>query len=79
MLLAHLPTLHGQWFHHITDEETRTFVIANHRLERVVWQRVQPQDLLHLGNEPARQLTDAPLPIQVRLEFVFLSIRPTPT
>lgn len=53
MLLAHLAALHGQWFHHITEEKTRSFVIANHWLERVVRQRVQPQDLLHLGNEPA--------------------------
>ena len=74
MFFPNLTTLHGNGFDHITNEETRPFIKADNRVERVIRQAIQPEDLLHLGNEAAGHFADTPIALQMGLEFVFLSM-----
>ena len=53
MLFAHLSAVHGPRVNDITNEKARAFIEAHHWVERVVRQRIQPQNALHLGDEAA--------------------------
>jgi len=55
----------------------RQFVQANDRTFLIVWQSVKHQQIFHSRQIFARNLTDAPHLLQMRLERVFFSISPT--
>src|SRR5919202_2609269 len=73
-----MPRLHRQRFPHLAYELAGSLVEADHGPKRIVGLFVEVQNLLHPPHE-GRALSgrDYPLPLQVGLEAVFLSVRLT--
>src|SRR5262249_47277891 len=76
MLLADLTALHCQRFNLLSDQEARTFVEANHRVLRVIGQRIQLEKFFHLRDELRINLTETPSLLEVRFQFVFFRMLP---
>lgn len=61
----------------VPNKEARSLIVAHHRMQWVIGQRIQGQYRLHAGDKPTVDLADTPRLLQVRLQFVFLSMRCT--
>jgi len=71
MLFSHLAALQCQRLNFVADQKARTFIEANHWVERAMGQSVQPEDALHLRKELRVDLPDTPALLEMRLQLVF--------
>ena len=74
VLAGGLSGFHPESRHLLADEETQVFIKTDARILLIKGQRVELQNLLHLCDKSGIHLPYAPGLLEVRLEFVFLSI-----